>query len=351
MGIGPFPLASEGTVRIRLRAAVSRSLACASFAIALGVFATAMDVPAAAADEPAGVEFAREPGRLRITVDRAPLATYVYADPLISRPYFADVHAPGGIQVTRNHPPIARQDRMDHPEFHPGIWLAFGDLSGNDYWRLKARVVHQAFTRVPLGGSKLAAFSVENQYLNQRDESKIVCREVCGIAITVRPAGYLLLWESTFDSDEEFYFGDQEEMGLGVRVATPLRVERGNGSLPPGTGTMTDSAGRKNGAEIGGNAADWCDYSGTLNGCRVGMTIFCHPQNFRPSWFHARDYGFLAANPFGRAAFRKGEPSKIVVKPGERLRLRYGILLHAGKPESKPDLDTAYADYVRLSRE
>ena len=69
------------------------------------------------------------------------------------------------------------------------------------------------------------------------------------------------------------------------------------------------------------------------------MTIFCHPENFRPSWFHARDYGLLAANPFGRAAFNKGEPSKVVVKPGESLRLRYGMLVHAGAARrATPDL-------------
>jgi hypothetical protein len=64
---------------------------------------------------------------------------------------------------------------------------------------------------------------------------------------------------------------------------------------------------------------------------------------------HARDYGFIAANPFGRKAFRKGELSKVVVKPGESLRLRYGILLHAGEDDSGPDLKAAYADYVQLA--
>jgi len=114
---------------------------------------------------------------------------------------------------------------------------------------------------------------------------------------------------------------------------------------------MTDAKGRKNGAEIGGNSSDWCDYSGTVDGKHVGMTIFCHPDNFRPSWFHARDYGFLAANPFGRAAFKKGEPSKIVVKPGESLRLRYGILIHSEEDGSKPDLAAAYQDYLQLTKE
>jgi hypothetical protein len=165
-----------------------------------------------------------------------------------------------------------------------------------------------------------------------------------------RPAGHLLVWDSTFPSDNEFAFGDQEEMGLGFRVATPLRVEqKSEVDLPPGNGTILDSEGRKNGDEVWGNSAQWCDYSGTMAGQRVGMTLFCHPENFRPSWFHARDYGMLEANPFGRQAFGKGEKSSVVIKPGEKMRLRYGVLLHSGAEGSRPDLPAAYADYVKVA--
>ena len=40
----------------------------------------------------------------------------------------------------------------------------------------------------------------------------------------------------------------------------------------------------------------------------------------------------------------------MIVKPGEKLRLRYGILLHAGPENGPTDLAAAYADYVRLTR-
>ena len=46
--------------------------------------------------------------------------------------------------------------------------------------------------------------------------------------------------------------------------------------------------------------ADWCDYDGIINQRQVGVTLIADPQNFRPSWFHARDYGLLLANAFGR---------------------------------------------------
>ncbi len=80
------------------------------------------------------------------------------------------------------------------------------------------------------------------------------------------------------------------------------------------------------------------------------MALMCHPGNFRPSWMHARDYGFIAANPFGRKAFTEGEPSKVVVAPGERLRLRYGVLIHEEPQDTSPDLKTAYEDYLTLSQ-
>lgn len=295
------------------------------------------------------VGFQQEPGKVQITVGGEPVALYVCEDAEITRPYFAHVRTRDGIQVSRNHPPVEGRDKMDHGTFHPGIWMAFGDLSGSDTWRLKAPVVQVGFSEEPHGGPGKGSFAVRNRYLDQENPDESICEEECRFTITARPAGYLLMWDSTFSSDREFYFGDQEEMGLGIRVATPLRVEAGDGSIPPGNGTMTDAEGRKNGAQIGGNSSDWCDYSGTLDGRHVGMTIFCHPDNFRPSWFHARDYGFLEANPFGRAAFHKGEPSKVVIKPGEELRLRYGILIHSGPEDSSPDLAAAYKDYLQVT--
>jgi hypothetical protein len=303
-----------------------------------------------AAADTASIEFVSGSGKVTALVDGLPVATYFYEDDQITRPFFAHVRAPSGIQVTRHHPPIESQDLIDHGTFHPGIWMSFGDISGSDYWRLAARVRHAGFVGRPENGRGKGSFAVRNEYLAQKDPTKVVCQEVARYTFLVRPTGYLLLWDSTFSSDDEFVFGDQEEMGLGVRVAAPLRVgASGEGHVPPGGGVIRDSKGRTNEKEIWGNAADWCDFSGTMAGQHVGMTIFCHPDNFRPSWFHARDYGLLEANPFGRQAFGKGDVSQIRVKPGQTLRLQYGVLLHSGKVDSRPDLEAAYDDYLAVT--
>ncbi len=286
------------------------------------------------------VDFAREPGKVLVTIGGEPVATYVHADETITRPHFAHVYGPGGVQVTRNHPP-QEGDLDDHATMHPGIWMSFGDISENDYWRLKARTVHDGFAEAPRGGAGRGTFTVRNRYLTEAGD-ETVCTEVCRYTFLARPEGYLLLWDSTFSAGDsgDVYFGDQEEMGLGVRVPTPVAEKKNQGGL------LTDSEGRRTAREVWGKQADWCDYSGEMDGKHLGITVMAHPGNFRASWWHARDYGFMTANPFGRNAMTDGERSKVVVKRGESLRLRFGVLLHAGPAGERPDLKAAYADYL-----
>jgi hypothetical protein len=298
------------------------------------------------------VRFEQQDDRLVISIGGDPFATYVFDDAEITRPYFMNVKAPGGIQVTRNQPPIVGTDLMDHPTFHPGIWLAFGDLNGADSWRLKAPVKHVEFVEKPTATETGGSFAVRNRHLNAAGSDEAVCDEVFRCRIEPRGTGYLVLWDSTFSSENEFYFGDQEEMGLGVRVATSIRAEhKPNSGIPAGNGTISNAEGQINEKEVWGKTSDWCDYSGTIDGKHVGMTLMCHPSNFRPSWFHARDRGLLEANPFGEQAFTDGGPSKVTVKPGESLRLRYGILVHASPEGETPDLAAAYKAYLELTAE
>ena len=160
-----------------------------------------------------------------------------------------------------------------------------------------------------------------------------MCFETASYEIRGVPEGILIDWISEFSSPHgDFTFGDQEEMGLGVRVATPLAVDRQKG------GRILDAQGRRNGAGVWGKAAPWCDYGGRLDGKAVGLLVLSDTANFRMPWWHARDYGLLVANPFGRNAMTRGEKSRIVVKKGEVFRLRFGVLVYS---RDSDDLDRA----------
>ena len=289
------------------------------------------------------VTFRRRPGRVVINVDDKTKATNVYGDPQILRPYFTGLRAPSGVQVTRHHPPRKGIDADDHATMHPGLWLAFGDISGNDFWRNKARVKHVGFSKEPYAGEKCAGFAVRNRYMAN---GKVICQETCKITILNRPAGYLILWDSQFTSDREsFYFGDQEEMGLGIRLATPIVVKNKKG------GRILDDQGNINEKNIWGKPSLWCDYAGPIDEVFAGVMIMPDPDNFAPCRWHVRNYGFMTANPFGKKAFNLGAPGKVLVNKDKPLRLSFGILLHSSSDEKSIDLAAAYKDYLKISAE
>ena len=107
-------------------------------------------------------------------------------------------------------------------------------------------------------------------------------------------------------------------------------------------GTVKNSAGLTGAKNAWGKTAEWCDYSGPLSNRLVGITVMSDPKNFRPSWFHCRDYGLVVANPFGRKAFTKGEPSSVLVEKGEIRIIRFGAFIHSSPTNQPPDLNAVY---------
>ena len=86
------------------------------------------------------VTFQQKTGVLHINIGGKRFADYHFRTPGETRPFFANVYAPGQIKATRNYPP-RKNDLKDHPH-HQGIFLTFGDLNGIDFWHRKGKVAH-----------------------------------------------------------------------------------------------------------------------------------------------------------------------------------------------------------------
>ncbi|MGE3311018.1 MAG: DUF6807 family protein [Limisphaerales bacterium] len=285
-------------------------------------------VPATGLVNGDGFRFAERPDRLVIAHTGRPVAEFVFRDPTILRPYFANVHAPDGRKATRNHPPVAEVDAIDHATMHPGIWLAFGDLGGQDFWRNKARIEHIRFIERPTVKGDRLTFATENRLLTT--DGAPLCSLTNRFGVVALTNAWLLVWDATFRSDDrDFTFGDQEEMGFGARVATGITEKNG--------GVITSSAGLRTAKATWGQPADWCDYSGVVDGRELGITLMADLANFRRSWWHNRDYGVFVANPFGREAMKQGLKSAVTVRRGENFRLRFAAAVHQGS-RVRPEL-------------
>jgi len=102
-----------------------------------------------------------------------------------------------------------------------------------------------------------------------------------------------------------------------VRMSPEFSEEKG--------GTIANSEGGKGQVQTIGKPAHWVDYSNAVEGVTEGLAIFSHSQNEYPhKWFN-RVYGTFGPR---RADARSGHP--FVLKKGESLKQRVGILVHRG---------------------
>jgi len=290
-----------------------------------------------------GFAFEQASDHLTISLGGSPVARFVFHDPKIRRPYFENLKLPGGPQVTRNQPPIEGKDPTDHDTMHPGLWLAFGDMSGSDFWRNKGTIEHVRFTSEPTLTAGKLTFATESLLIATDGQSLgKMLNEFTLVATRRYPAGtkevntspysgWLVSWESTLIAgDSAIVLHDQEEMGFAARVATGINEKNG--------GRILSSEGIQSAKKTWGQPANWCDYSGAIDGKEFGIMLMASRSNFRKCWWHNRDYGVFVANPFGREAMKQGERSSIAVEPGQSMTLRFGAYLHEGK-----DLDFAKA--------
>lgn len=248
------------------------------------------------------------------------------------RPIVWPLRAPGGVPVTRSWPMAEEPDaERDHPH-QKSSWFAHGDVNGVDFWTEGERA-----GRVELDGRPRSTLDeaghvqVMSRHRWVDADGRIICRDERTLHAYVETESERVLdLAVTLQAlpDEPLRLGDTKEGTMALRLHPSLRLE---GKVA--TGRYLDSEGRKD-REVWGQRARWVACGGTVDGHRVGVVLMDHPRNLRhPTWWHARPYGLLAANPFGAHDFagaRKGSGDHEVAAGGE-LPLRYRIWLFAGE--------------------
>lgn len=277
---------------------------------------------------PEGVRLAERREAIEISVEGKPFTTYHLAADGV-RPYFYPLLGPSAIAMTRDYP--MRQtpgESTDHPH-HRSLYVAFGEVNGVDVWAEApnpntGRIVHRAWDGLA-EGPVAADLQERLQWIDGQGTPLLDERRRATIYAT-RAIRLLDLEIILTPARAAVLFGDTKEGGpLAVRVASPIEGKRG--------GLIENAYGGRREAETWGKRAPWVDYSGRIDGTLAGIAIMDHPTSFRhPTYWHVRDYGLFAANPFGTSAFT-GDPARrgdVVLTPGQSLTFRYRVCLHLG---------------------
>lgn len=318
----------------------------------LFLFLASLSVAIAAT--PDNVTFVQQPDRVRIEIGGKHFSDYIHAG--WPKPCLYPILDADGTSYTRDFPFKKNPAEVPDHDWHRGVWFAHGAVNGHDLWReipekKTGRIVLDKILETRAGPTGL----LRVRQLWQTHDGQTLLTDETTLNISRSVDGTILDYEvKLIASHGAVTLGDTEEGSMAIRVNEALRVTHGNNkSKRPGTGRLINSVG-DTGIPAWGKRAAWCDYSGPLpDGRVIGVALLEHSQNFRhPTWWHARDYGLLSANPFGQHDFEKlkdrPNAGEYIIPSGATLVLRYRFIFHHGDEKTARIADR-YRDYVTVS--
>ena len=300
-------------------------------------FLLALCAIAAAASLSAQVHFS--PEQISVTVDGKPFTNFHYGSDA-NKPYLAPLRSASGKLVTRRFPMQEVAGESHDHLHHRGLWFSYDDVNGVKFWEndpsyTKGKVGRIVVTKADWKDST----GVLSAVMEWRDpDGKVLLLEHRDMAFSGdSKLRRIDLTVALTAATEDVTFGDTKEGAFAIRLADNFTEKKG--------GQMTNADGAAKMINIWGKRSNWVDYTADIEGEKLGVAIFDSPRNPRhPTYWHARDYGLFALNPFGQNSFDNTQPeSKWQLPKGQKITFHWGVVIHPG---DMPVADL-YQDYAK----
>ena len=256
----------------------------------------------------------RRGNQIRITVEGELFTVYTFAEDQ-KYPYFYPVNGP------RSGESVTTESSEPWPHHH-SLFFACDRVNGGNYWQEgleRGQIVAQE-THIHKAEGPSVVFSQTSLW--QRPGAPSPFRDVRRIRISApSPDLRVIDFDITLIPLVDVRIEKTNHSLFSARMAPELSVENG--------GTLINAHGQTGEEGTWGEKAPWCDYWGTRNGITEGLAILVHPDNrwFPPPWF-TRDYGFFSPTPMNWL-----EGGHLDLPKGEKLHLRYRVIVHGGTTE------------------
>ncbi|MEA4824234.1 MAG: PmoA family protein [Clostridiaceae bacterium] len=266
--------------------------------------------------------------RIAISVAGRPYTEYYFGEKT-PKPYLGPLYGPYGEQVTR-----LNFDEKEH-KHHRSLWFSHGIVNGVDTWgELEGKhgyIENKGITNA-VSSDAYTAFTAHNVWTDGEHQPLADDSTIFRFYNTPAEACVFDAELTLTASYGEVTLGATKEGGpLAVRVNYNLTV--------PNTGRFETGSGGVNEKEIWMSRAPWCDYYGIQDGRTVGVAILDNPKNTRyPAWWHARDYGLMAANFFNLGG-------DMHIPTGKSETFRFRVVVHAGSAK-EAGIAEKFTDYA-----
>ena len=291
-------------------------------------------------ENPVGI--AEKDGDYIITVDGELFTQYLHGE---QKPFLYPVIGPTGINMTREFPMKegVPNESQDHP-WQSSVYYTHGSVNGLDFWnerteehkdaRIELIAVEEA---QQIAGGK--ARIVATHRWNHQGETLMTDRTE--IVFSADDSSRIIDYTVTLLASEgDVILGDTKEGCMAVRMHPKFRVKDQGAQVVNSEGDT--------GASVWGKRARWISYFNEIEGEQLGISMLDHPSNFRyPTFWHARDYGLCAANPFGLKHFKpdEGVTGDFELESGESLTFSYRLIFHKGGPQDI-DVEQRHQDWA-----
>jgi len=287
-----------------------------------------------------GVKITEREDRATVEINGKLFTEYRFKEP--QRPFFYPVIGPNGVPVIRHWPVQDGGPDEEHDHVHhKSLWYTHGDVNGVDFWSDgKGKIVHDKFVEVR-SGPDVGVITSQNKWV--APDGKVVCTDTRTHRFYNSPDGTMMDFEVTLHaSNGQVTMGDTKEGSMAIRLAPTMQLKGkvAKGHIINSEGLTED--------KTWGQRAAWCDYYGPVGGEVVGIAIFDHPSNPRhPTWWHVRDYGLFAVNPFGIHDFEKkpAGTGNLVIPAGQSVTFKYRFYFHKGD-EKQGKVAEYYREYA-----
>ena len=254
--------------------------------------------------------------KIDILINKNLFTSYLFSEEE-KYPFFFPVNGPSNSGVTS-----MRNANYPH---HSSLFFGCDKVNGGNYWQEgleRGQIISLRADLIPSGDYKVV---IENECIWRRPEANAPIKDFRKITISA-PSNelYQIDFDITMEMLENVVIEKTNHSLFSGRMDPDLAVING--------GTMVNAEGAQTEKGTFGLPSPWIDCSGKRGDKMEGMAIMQHPSNpgYPAPWF-TRDYGFFSPTPM---YWPKDEKLGSVYSKGDKLMLRYRVIIHSGNHET-----------------
>ena len=254
--------------------------------------------------------------RIDVLINKNLFTTYIFSGEE-KYPFFFPVNGPStsGITSMRN---------ANYPH-HSSLFFGCDKVNGGNFWQEgleRGQIISLRSDLIPSGDYKVI---IDNECIWRRPGANAPIKDVRKITITA-PGNdlYMIDFDITMEMLENVVIEKTNHSLFSGRMDPDLAVING--------GIMVNAEGAQSEKGTFGIPSGWIDCTGKRGDKIEGMAIFQHPTNpgYPTPWF-TRDYGFFSPTPM---YWPRDEKAGSVYRKGDKLTLRYRVIIHSGNHET-----------------